>query len=84
MKFIMVIIICFGTDCNAIWEQTWYSSMDDCLNASQNVKNFMVKQYPTSAGEIYCMSEPEFNEYYDYLENGGKPTIETLPNPSSI
>ena len=30
------------------------------------------------------MSEPEFNEYYDYLENGGKPTIEKLPNPSSI
>ena len=44
----------------------------------------MVKQYPTSAGEIYCMNEPEFNEYYDYLENGGKPTLESLPNPSAI
>ena len=84
MKFIMVIIICFGMDCNAIWEQTWHSTMDNCLNASQTVKSFMMDKYPNSAGEIYCMSEPQFNEYYDYLENGGKPTIEKLPNPSSI
>ena len=71
-------------DCNAIWEQSWHPTMDDCLKASHPVKNFMMNKYPSSAGEIYCMSEPEFNEYYDYLENGGKPTIEKLPNPSSI
>ena len=42
MKFIMVIIICFGMDCNAIWEQSWHPTMDDCLKASQPVKNFMM------------------------------------------
>ena len=84
MKFIMVVIICFGMDCNAIWEQSWYPTMKNCLNASATVKSFMMDKYPNSAGEIYCMTEPEFNEYYDFLENGGKPTIETLPNPSAI
>ena len=83
MKFIMVVIICFGMDCNAIWEKTWYSSMDECLFESANVRNFMINKYPASAGEIYCMTEPQFNEYYDFLENGGKPTMESLPNPSA-
>ena len=54
------------------------------LMASQPVKNFMMNKYPSSAGEIYCMSEPEFNEYYDYLENGGKPTIERLPKTHQL
>ena len=70
-------------DCNAIWEQSWYPTMEDCTTASQTAKSFMMNQYPESAGEIYCMTEPEFNEYYDYLENGGKPTIEELPNPTN-
>jgi hypothetical protein len=83
MEFIMVVIICFSMDCNAIWEQTRYPTMDDCLKASSNVKSFMMNKYPESAGEIYCMTEPQFNEYYDYLENGGKPTLESLPNPSA-
>ena len=83
MKFIMVIIFCFGMDCNAIWEQSWYPTMNNCLNASQTVKSFMMDKYPNSAGEIHCMTEPEFNEYYDFLENGGKPTIEDLPNQST-
>jgi len=83
MKFIMVVIICFGMDCNAIWEQTWYPTMDECLDASVTVKSFMINKYPASAGEIYCMTELQFNEYYNYLKNGGKPTMETLPRPSA-
>ena len=42
----------------------------------------MMQAYPTSTGKIYCMTEDEFQEYYDYLENGGVPTPEELPNPS--
>ena len=84
MKFIMVVIVCFSLDCNAIWEQTWYPTIEDCKEASGTVKEFMITTYPNSAGQIWCMNEEEFDEYYKYLENGGKPTLESLPNPSAI
>ena len=85
MKFLMVIIICFGTNiCKGIFDKQVFNSHDECLKASKPVVQYMKNVYPNSSGEIYCMTEPEFNEYYDYLENGGKPTIEKLPNPSSI
>ena len=81
MKIIMVIIICFGANCQAIWEKTYYPSIEECITQSTPVRNYMIEVYPDSAGEIYCMTEPEFNKYYQYLEEGGKPLIE--PNPGA-
>ena len=84
MKFIMVIIICFGANCQAIWEQTWYTTIDECLAQSQPARNYMMNTYPESSGQIYCMDEQEFDEYYNFLREGGKPTIDLLPEPTSI
>ena len=83
MKIIMVIIICFGAnssiDCQAIWEKNYYSSMEECITASGPVKDYMIKTYPESAGEIHCMSEEAFDKYYQFLKEGGKPSI-TIPD----
>ena len=83
MKVIMVIIICFGAngsiDCQAIWEKNYYSSMEECITASGPVKDYMIKTYPESAGEIHCMSEEAFDKYYQFLKEGGKPSI-TIPD----
>ena len=79
MKILMVIIICFGAngsiDCQAIWEKNYYSSMEECITASGPVKDYMIKTYPESAGEIHCMSEEAFDKYYQFLKEGGKPSI---------
>ena len=57
MKVIMVIIICFGANCQAIWEKDYYSSIAVCITASAPVKGYMMDAYPESASEIHCMTE---------------------------
>ena len=83
MNVIMVIILCFGTNCQAIWEKNYYPSIEECITASAPVKIYMMDAYPESAGEIHCMTEGIFEDYVLFLENGGKPTITTIPNPDA-
>ena len=83
MKFIMVIIICFGANCQTIWDNQLYSTVDDCLAASTPVREYMMQVYPTSAGQIYCMSEEEFINFKKNLEEGGKNTG-NLESPGKI
>ena len=88
MKVIMVIILCFGAssgslDCQAIWEKTYYPSIEECITASAPVKTYMMTAYPQSAGEIHCMTEELFEDYVQFLENGGKPSITTTPDPDA-
>ena len=83
MKFIMVIIICFGANCQSLWDKQEYSTVDDCLAASGPVREYMMQVYPTSAGQIYCMSEEEFINFKKNLEEGGKNTG-NLESPGKI
>ena len=83
MKIIMVIIICFGANCEAIWEKTYYPSIEECVIQSKPVKDYMMDVYPNSSGEIHCMTEGEFEDYIQVLEEGGKPSIATIPNPDA-
>ncbi len=75
MKFIMVIVICFGVDCNAIFEQNYYDTKEQCLQVATETTAFMQDAYPTSSGVIHCFSEEEFSLYQEYLKNGGKPSL---------
>ena len=79
----MVIIICFGANCQTIWDKQLYSTVDDCLAASTPVREYMMQVYPTSAGQIYCMSEEEFINFKKNLEEGGKNTG-NLESPGKI
>ena len=79
MKVIMVIIICFGANCQAIWEKNYYPSIEECVTASAPVKIYMIDVYPDSAGEIHCMTEEIFEDYKQFLEEGGKPEL-TISN----
>ena len=82
MKFIMVVIICFGVDCQAIFEQTFYDTREQCLQVAMETTAYMKDAYPTSSGEIYCLNEEEFRLYNQFLQNGGKPSLNT-PTPGS-
>ena len=83
MKVIMVIIICFGANCQAIWEKNYYPSIEECIIASTPVKVYMMDIYTDSAGEIHCMTEKIFDNYVKFLEEGGKPSLTTTPNPDA-
>ena len=78
----MVIVICFGVDCQAIFEQNFYNTREQCLQVAMETTSFMQDAYPTSSGEIHCFSEEEFILYNEYLKNGGKPALNP-PTPSS-
>ena len=84
MKFIMVIIICFGANCQALWEQDLYESEATCLQNTKSVASYMQETSPQSAGEIYCMNQEEFTKFYKDLENGKKLDLqEPLPTPDA-
>ena len=72
MKFIMVVIICWTAEfCEGIWEQKFYETKAECDAEAVTVKDYMMLSYPTTSGQIYCMSEKDFQQYYEQLQNGG-------------
>ena len=89
MKFIMVIIICFGTDCEAVFDKPNYTTYEQCYNEAVMTANYMKSMFPESAGEVHCWDDEQFSTFKKYIEDGGKPSInpgrmqETLPEASS-
>jgi hypothetical protein len=77
MEFVMVMVICFGVGCSAIFDHTVFDSYQSCFNKAKITTEYMKKQYPQSAGEIYCMTQEELKNYKSFLNNGGQPTIST-------
>ncbi len=75
MKFIMVIIICFGVDCQAIFEETPYDSHASCYEVAKDTSQMMQQMYPQSSGEVHCFNEHQFSEFEKMLEQGGLPTL---------
>ena len=75
MKFIMVVIICFGVDCQAIFEPNTYDNHDSCYEVAKQTSQFMQQMYPDSSGEVHCFDEQQFSEFHKMLDQGGKPTL---------
>ena len=75
MKFIMVIIICFGVDCEAIFDKTSFETYDQCYQSAIATANYMRNTFPQSAGEVHCWDEKQVTTFQKYLEDGNKPTI---------
>jgi len=76
MKFIMVMIICFGTDCEAVFDpNTYFESYDTCYGAALQTTEMMRQMYPQSSGEIHCWNEDQLAIFEDWLKDGNKPTL---------
>jgi hypothetical protein len=80
-KFFMIIILCVYGECNGMWQNTTYATMNECLAAAPPVKEYFMSTYPESTGQIYCLIEEEFNKWKKKLESGN--TLD-LPNKSPI
>jgi hypothetical protein len=68
MKFIMVILICISGQCQNLFEEHLYDSKAECEAEGAVAKQYMMETYPSSSGEIWCLTTAEFQEYWQYLE----------------
>ena len=87
MKFVMVMIICFGAECDAIFDPaTYFESYDTCYLTALQTTQYMQQLYPQSSGEIYCWNPDQIAIFEEWLEDGNKPTLTrpTPPEPSGI
>ena len=76
MNFTMVMIICFLPEvCTAVFNKTTFNSYDSCMKTSASTVEYMQQNYPSSAGEIYCMTPEEASNYKLFLDNSGTPTL---------
>ena len=67
MKFILVILICISGQCNNLYEERLYDTKALCEAEGAVAKQYMMEAYPSSSGEIWCLTTDEFQEYYQYL-----------------
>ena len=81
MKFVMVMIICFGADCEAVFDPaTYFESYDTCYSTALQTTQYMQQMYPQSAGEIHCYNEEQLLLFQEFLKDRNKPTL-SRPEP---
>ena len=81
----MVIIICFSVNCSTMNIKDAYETYDSCTTASKGIADYMQDTFPTSSGEIYCMTEQEFEDYQDeYGKSQEIPKIVKSPANNSV
>lgn len=64
MKWILVVMMCVGMDCQTIYEQHLYDKEQDCLNEAKIVSAYAQKQFPNSSGQVYCLTTEEFKSWF--------------------
>ena len=83
MKFFLVVIICFGVDCQAIFEETPYEKYDLCMDTATSTAQYMQYTFPESSGKVDCLSETEFKKLKEKINNGETLTLPNQQNPIS-
>ena len=83
MKWVMVMIICFGADCDAVFDPaTYFSSYDSCYSTALQTTQYMQQMYPQSSGEIHCYNEEQLALFELWLKDGNKPKLSN-PEPEA-
>ena len=86
MKFVMVMIICFGADCEAVFDKvSTFTSYDSCYSTAMQTAQYMKNMFPQSARDVHCRDEEQIRTFEKFIKNGGTPTLEQqLPEKSGI
>jgi len=66
MKFILVVYMCLAGTCESVYEQKLYDTKSLCEASGAEVKEYAMINFPQSSGEIYCLTEEEFEKYQNY------------------
>jgi hypothetical protein len=69
MKWILVVMICWGTDCQTIYEQKLYDAEKECLEQATIVSEYAQKTYPQSSGQVWCITTDEFKGLFKPVIN---------------
>jgi len=81
MKFVMVMIICFGADCEAVFDPaTYFESYDTCYATAIQTTQYMQQMFPQSSGEIHCYNEEQLLLFQEWIKDGNEPTLSN-PDP---
>jgi len=68
MKFILVVYMCLAGACESVYEQKLYDTKALCEAAGEEVKVYAMQNFPQSSGEIYCLTEEQFEKYQDHYD----------------
>ena len=71
MKFFLVVMICWGSNCETVFEQTAYDSYNECMVQAQIVMEYAQSEYPGSAGMVNCLNQQELDHLNQYLYKQG-------------
>ena len=66
MKFILLVYMCIAGTCESVYEQKLYDSWELCQQSADETRTYMMEKFPMSSGEIYCLTEEEFQKYQNY------------------
>ena len=82
MKFVMVMIICFGAECEAVFDPTTtFNDYNTCYSTALQTTQYMKQMYPQSAGEIHCFDPEQLSQFQKFLDDGNKPSL-SRPEPA--
>ena len=68
MKFILVVYMCLAGTCESVYEQVPYDTMEACQKASQEVSIVAQEMFPMSTGQVWCLTQQEFEKYVSQLK----------------
>lgn len=71
MKFFLVVMICWGSNCETVFEHKAYESYNECMVQAQIVMEYAQEQYPGSAGMVNCLDEQSLEKLNQYLYKQG-------------
>ena len=66
MKYILLVYMCLAGNCESVYEQKLYDTIEECQASSIEVKEYAMANWPQSTGEVWCLSEDEFKKYLKY------------------
>ena len=58
--------MCLAGSCESVYEQKLYDSWEQCQISADETRTYMMQKFPMSSGEIYCLTEDEFEKYQNY------------------
>ena len=68
MKYILVVYMCLAGACESVYEQVPYDTVEACQKASKEVSIVAQEMFPMSTGQVWCLTEQEFDKYVSPLK----------------
>ena len=68
MKVMLGVYMGLAGACESVYEQKLYDTREQCEISGQQVKEYAMINFPQSSGEIYCLTEEQFEKYQDHYD----------------